>query len=138
MDLGVSQWAASIVLEMRDVYQGVRLIAVIPCETQAEKWSVEQRDNYFNIVGKCDKEILLHNEYTQSCMYDRNRYLVDHAKHLLVVNDGNGKGSTAHTIEYARKLGRNIITIHPDSLTVTTTDNEESKRRRHLRLIEGV
>jgi uncharacterized phage-like protein YoqJ len=135
MDLGVSQWAASIVLEMRDVYQGVRLIAVIPCETQAEKWSVEQRDKYFSIVENCDEEILLYNEYTHSCMYDRDRFLVDHAKHLLSVYDGNGKGNTAHTIEYARKLGRNIIMIHPDTLTVTVPDDAETRQYGQLTLI---
>jgi uncharacterized phage-like protein YoqJ len=136
MDLGVNQWAASIVLEMRDVYQGVKLIAVIPFETQAVKWSVEQRDRYFSIVENCDEEILLYNKFTHSCMYERDRFLVNRAKHLLAVYDGNGKGSSARAIEYARKLGRSIVTIHPDTLTVNAPDDAETRQHARLELIE--
>ncbi len=43
MAQGVDQWGAEIVLAMKRQYPHIRLTAVLPCETQANKWSVEQR-----------------------------------------------------------------------------------------------
>ena len=44
MALGVDQWAAEIVLDIKKARPSVRLIAVRPCETQADSWSAEQRE----------------------------------------------------------------------------------------------
>ena len=48
-------------------------------------------------------------------MLKRNRYLIDHAAYLLAVYNGQRRGGTAMTVRYARKLGREIITIDPIS-----------------------
>jgi uncharacterized phage-like protein YoqJ len=53
-------------------------------------------------------------------MFERSRYLADHAEHLLAVYDGGSDGGTAYTIQYARMKGRKIIVIHPGMLTVSS------------------
>jgi len=116
MALGVDQWAASVVLDVKKEKPGIRLIAVLPCETQADSWSMEQREKYFDTLALCDEVVTLHKRYTRSCMFERNRYLVDHAAFLLAVYDGSGKGGTAYTVGYGKQKGRKIIIIHPDSL----------------------
>jgi len=119
MALGVDQWAAEIVLEMKKTHPAVRLIGVRPCETQADSWSVEQRERHYNTLAQCDDVVTLQTRYTRSCMFERNRYLIDHAGHLLAVYDGGSDGGTAYTVKYARQQGRRVTIIHPDTLEVT-------------------
>lgn len=138
MALGTDQWAAQIVLRRKLDFPSIQLIAVLPCETQANKWSPEQREQYFNTLAKCDDVITLNTHYTPSCMFERNRWLVDHAGFLLAVYDGGTKGGTAYTVGYARQKRRDIIAIHPDTLLVM--DNAELtalELRRQLRILPG-
>ena len=59
MALGIDMYAAEIVLGLKSRYKGIILEIAIPCESQAEKWTEEQRDRYFDIASKCDKETLI-------------------------------------------------------------------------------
>ena len=126
--LGVDTWAAEIVLDMKKRYEGIKLTAVIPCETQAHNWSVEQRERYYNLQAQCDDVIILNTKFTKTCMFERNRYLVDHADYLLAVYDGGDKGGTAYTVKYGQKKERKIISIHPDTLEVVSFETMEALR----------
>ena len=138
MAQGVDQWGAEIILTMKRQYPHVRLIAVLPCETQADKWSVEQRERYFNTLAECDDVITLNTHYTPQCMLERNRYMVDHSDYLLAVYDGGGKGGTAYTVRCAREKKREIIAIHPDSLEIiSAVDWEALERRKQFRILPG-
>lgn len=52
-------------------------------------------------------------EYSEDCMLERNRYLVNHAACLLAVYNGERRGGTAMTVRYARRLGREVIMLDP-------------------------
>jgi len=136
MALGADQWAASIVLSMRVSHPKVRLIAVLSCETQANKWSVEHRERYFNTLAECDDVITLNTHHTSTCVFERSRYLVDHADYLVAVYDNGLRGSTACMIRYAQEKRRQIISIHPDTLEIATdVDLEALKRRAQIRVV---
>jgi uncharacterized phage-like protein YoqJ len=126
MALGVDEWAAEIVLSIKKEYPCIRLTAVRPCETQADAWTAEQRERHYNALTECDSVVTLQSKYTRSCMFERNRYLVDHAEHLLAVYDGGSKGGTAYTVRYARQKERRITIISPDTLDVILSQNEGS------------
>jgi uncharacterized phage-like protein YoqJ len=119
MALAADQWAAEIVLEMKKSHPHIRLIAVRPCETQADAWSEEQRKRHFDTLALCDEVVTLYEKHTRSCFFERNRFLVDHARYLLAVYDGGSTGGTAYTVRYAKKRGRAITIVHPDTLAVT-------------------
>ena len=118
MALGVDTWAAEIVLDLKEKYSDLKLTAVLPCETQANDWTVEQRKRYFDTLAVCDEVVTLHKKYTRSCMFERNRYLVDHAEYLLAVYDGGERGGTAYTVKYGKQKERKIIIIDADTLAV--------------------
>ena len=120
MALATDQWAAEIVLDMKKLHLNLRLIAVRPCETQADRWSNEQRERHHRTLALCDEEITLHKKFKRVCMHERNRFLVNHAEHLLAVYDGGAGGGTAYTVRFGLKQGRQITIIHPDTLEVTT------------------
>jgi len=58
MALGVDLYAAEIVLDLKARYPNITLESAIPCETQAVKWSMAQRERYYNIAAQCDKKTM--------------------------------------------------------------------------------
>lgn len=118
MALGVDLYAAEIVLDLKARYPSITLESAIPCETQAVKWSMAQRERYYDIAAQCNKETMLQCHYSPDCMDKRNRYMVDHADYILAVWNGCPSG-TGNTVRYAHKKGKSIIVINPDSLDVT-------------------
>ena len=118
MAIGVDMYAAEIVLDLKARYPNITLESAIPCETQAVKWSMAQRERYYDIAARCDKETMLQSRYSPDCMDKRNRYMVDHADYILAVWNGCPSG-TGNTVRYAHKKGKPIIVINPVSLDVT-------------------
>lgn len=118
MALGVDLYAAEIVLDLKARYPNITLESAIPCETQAVKWSMAQRERYYDIAAQCDKETMLQSHYSPDCMDKRNRYMVDHADFIIAVWDGRPSG-TGKTVTYARGRSRKaIIVIDPVTLAV--------------------
>lgn len=123
VDLGVGQYAAEIVLDLKRDYPEIILECVIPCENQAEKWTVAQRERYFSIVEHCDKETLLQHHYTRDCMKKRKEYMVNQSNYVLAV--WNGKpGGTYNILSFARILGKPVIVIDPDTFEVHSDSNK--------------
>ena len=118
MALGIDLYAAEIVLDLKARYPNITLESAIPCETLAVKWSMAQRERYYDIAARCDKETMLQSRYSPDCMDKRNRYMVDHADFIIAVWDGRPSG-TGKTVTYARgRNGKSIIVIDPVTLAV--------------------
>lgn len=118
MALGVDLYAAEIVLDLKACYPNITLESAIPCETQAVKWSMAQRERYYDIAAQCDKETMLQSHYSPDCMDKRNRYMVDHADFIIAVWDGRPSG-TGKTVTYAGDRNeKSIIVIDPVTLAV--------------------
>ena len=111
MALGVDTWAAEIVLELKQTYP-ITLECAIPCETQAARWTEDDRERWFSIVERCDKETMLQTRYTADCMQKRNRYMIDHSDYVIAVWNGKPCG-TGSTVTYAREREREIVVIAP-------------------------
>lgn len=119
MALGVDQYAAEIVLELKSQYPNITLECAIPCETQAITWTEPQRDRYFSIIKNCDKETLLQKQYSIDCMHKRNEYMVNNSSFVIAVCSKKPSG-TYKTITLAKSLGKNVIVIDPFTLEVST------------------
>lgn len=110
MARGADFYFCEAVLALRQRHGGVTLEAVIPCEEQAARWGERDRERYFALVARCDRETVIQRHYDRGCMLRRNRYLVDHAEMLIAVYDGM-LGGTMYTIAYAMKQGREIVML---------------------------
>ena len=84
----------------------------IPFEAQPSKWSPAYQERYYHLLDEADMITTISHEYTRSCMFLRNRYLVDNADLLLAAYDGQ-PGGTAMTVGYAREMDIPIQTIMP-------------------------
>lgn len=112
MALGSDLLFCEEIIRLRNWYPKITLEAAIPCETQAIRWSEQDRFRYFKLVSECDFESLLQHKYTPDCMINRNKYMVNHSCVLLAVFDGS-LGGTMQTIRYAKQKGLQIIQIRP-------------------------
>ena len=117
MARGADLYFAEAVLELRKRRPGVTLECARPCESQAQSWPPEEQARYQSILAQCDYETLVQHHYDRFCMMRRNRYMVDHAAHILTVYNGVPQGGTAQTLLYAIRKG---LRIHPVPLEEET------------------
>lgn len=110
--LGFDQLAAETVLRLKEDYPHIRLVMVLPCppEEQSLKWNEQQKKRYYDLLDKADKVRVLSPRYTNSCMLDRNRHLVDSSAYLICYLREQ-HGGTFYTVSYAERQGLKILRI---------------------------
>ena len=118
MALGTDMFAAEIVLGLKRKFSNIILTAVLPCRTQAASWNKEATARYELILAKCDKVIILQDEYTPSCMNMRNLYMVEHSDCVIAVWSGI-EGGTANTIHFATERHLPVTVLDPTTLRIS-------------------
>ena len=88
----------------------IKIIACIPCLTQAYKFSLKQKAEYEKMLASADERVYISKEYTKTCMFKRNMFMVDSAS-VLVAYLNSDKGGTFQTVNYAKRQNVSIIYI---------------------------
>lgn len=101
---GCDMIGAETLIKLRKTYKDIKIFAIIPCKGQEKKWRTEQQIRYQNILKQCDGIITLSEEYTPTCMNERNEYMVKHSSVLIACYNGKPSG-TANTIRFAKEKG---------------------------------
>ncbi len=106
-------WAAEAVLQIQNVKpsKNIELRAVTASDRQAQEWNEKERMRLQAILENASRVEFVSRD-SDNGWVQKNRYMVDHATHLLAVYDGQ-PGGTASTIRYARKKGLEITIIEP-------------------------
>ncbi len=101
--LGADTIAAWTVIRLRKEFPEIRLMLALPCpaEEQTLKWPDSQREEYRNILNLADEVKVL----SDTCMLDRNRYMVDNSG-TLIYYLRSSHGGTMYTANYAQKCGK--------------------------------
>lgn len=110
--LGFDTLAAQTVINLREKYKQIKLILIIPCKGQENKWNYKDQEVYENIKNNADKIVYLSEKYEDGCMLKRNRHMIDNSNFVIVAWDGRKMGGTYYTLNYARKLKKQIIFIN--------------------------
>lgn len=108
--LGFDTMAAQAVLRARRNYPQIKLILVLPCPTQADRWAARDKEIYEEIKRQADKIVYVSEHYTKSCMFQRNRHLVDYSG-ICIAYLTEDNGGTAYTVNYAQSKGLQIINL---------------------------
>jgi len=108
--LGFDTLCSKTILRLRQSYPQIKLILVLPCVSQADKWPPADAATYQEIMGHADKVVYISQEYTRDCMFKRNRHLVDHSSVCICYLE-KMTGGTAYTVEYAKKRGLRIFNL---------------------------
>lgn len=106
--LGFDTLAAQEVLQLKNSFPDVRLSLVLPCRTQADRWTEAQKAVYDSILERADETECLFDHYVNGCMQIRNRRMVDRADICIAYYTGR-PGGTAYTVEYAKTQGVRIL-----------------------------
>jgi uncharacterized phage-like protein YoqJ len=110
--IGFDTLAAREVIRFRMSHPDVKLILALPCVEQEIKWSDRQKDAYYYTLNVADEIIYISEEYTRTCMAERNRYLAENAD-ILIAYLGRSSGGSAQTVNMAKKLGKRIYNLYP-------------------------
>lgn len=108
--LGFDTLAAETILKLKDKYPFIKLILVLPCLSQTKGWNETDIKRYNYIKTQADKIVYTSKEYTNDCMFKRNRYLVNHSS-LCICYLYKNKGGTAYTVSYAKRKRLTIENI---------------------------
>ncbi len=112
MALGVDIDFAQMIIHMRDNKKlQITLERAIPCPNQDIKWIPSSKLLYHKILSRADKVTTVSPSYTFSCMYDRNRSMVNNSDTLIAVWNGAESGGTWYTMYYAKQIDTPIIII---------------------------
>lgn len=114
MALGTDIWCAEMILNLKKEYKDLTLECAVPCREQYLKWSVQQKARYLNILQNANEVTLVNKDYSETCMKERNQYMIDHSDVLIALYDEKLIHSgTGQTINMAKEKGLKIITINP-------------------------
>lgn len=114
--LGFDTMAAQTVLLLQREFPQAKLILVLPCKSQADRWQEEDKRIYEGIKQRANKVVYISEEYTEDCMFKRNRHLVNYSSGCICYLKRK-TGGTAYTVGYAREKGlwiRNIAQENPE------------------------
>ena len=116
MALGADMDYAAAVLLLREKYPYIRLHCAIPCRDQTRLRKEPYIPLYNNILRQADSSVILPESYTRTCLLERNRYMVDKSDYVFAIWNGERKGGTWYTMEYAKKLKRPVEVLRLDEL----------------------
>lgn len=113
--VGFDTYAAECVLAMRERFPDISLSLFLPCRDQTCRWeSLDALRRYKDILGKATRVNYVSDFYTDSCMHERNRLMVDSSS-VCVAYFNNRRGGTAYTVNYAEKKGLRLINLCNDT-----------------------
>ena len=107
MAIGCDMYFAERVLILKAEHDDVLLFGAIPCASQPEKWNRAQKIRYTELLLKCGGSCRISEEYTGTCMMERNRFMVDNSSAVIACYDGY-PGGTMKTILYAQRENKDI------------------------------
>lgn len=109
--------AAQTVLELKQTYPQIRLILVLPCESQTRGWSQSDVETYLVIRQAADKVVYTSKTYYNGCMHKRNRHLIDNSS-LCICYMTNEHSGTGYTVRYAKEKECKIINLAKKELLI--------------------
>ena len=101
---GFDLLAAQETLRLRENAPDLRLVIVVPCATQADRWPIADRKEYRAVLAAADATVVLADAYYDGCMQARNRYMVDRSS-LCLCYMVRFEGGTWSTVRYALHEG---------------------------------
>jgi uncharacterized phage-like protein YoqJ len=102
MAMGFDLLAAETLLSVKENYEGVKLIACIPCYNQEKSFPAADKKRYAEILKRADEQVLLAEHYFQGCMQIRDKYMADRAD-VMIAYCHKEKGGAAFTVKYFQK-----------------------------------
>ena len=112
MARGIDLWAAEIVLELKRKHKDkeLHLICALPHPDFDSKWTLPDKMKFHSILKKADLQRTICPEFSMSAYQKRNIWMVNKSNRVIAAYNGV-KGGTKNTIDYACRVGINVVNI---------------------------
>ena len=107
--IGFDTFCALEIINLKKEFP-IKLNLILPCRDQDKKWNERQKTIYKFILENADSIEYVSEEYEAGCMQKRNRVLCEKCDFLLAYLKRES-GGTFYTVNYAKKLGKEIFNI---------------------------
>lgn len=112
--LGFDLTASVTLLNMKRTFPDLTLNLALPCKNYNKKWSNAQIQLFERVKGRSDSIFYVNDEYSLSCMQQRNKYMVDRSSFCIAYLTQE-KGGTFNTVKYAKRMGVPVINLAEES-----------------------
>lgn len=109
---GFDMIAAEAVLQVREEYESIMLMAAVPFRKQPLWFDAEDQLLYAGLLEKMDRVVMVSENYHKGCYLRRDEYMVRKADILIAYWDLEPKGGTFYTINKALESGKQVINIY--------------------------
>jgi uncharacterized phage-like protein YoqJ len=107
---GFDTLAAERVLAFRSRHPEAELHLILPCRDQTKLWRTDERAVFEDILSRASQVRYIADTYTPTCMYERNRALVN-GSDLCIAYLTRNTGGTLYTCAYALKNGVALLNL---------------------------
>ena len=113
LQLGSGIWLAEEMIRLRDIcFPQIKVHVYISHETQANDWTEEWRESYFDIQAQADEVFILGDKLSAGVFRRQNRLLLQDAGRLIIVHDALLGGRADKLSHIAEKKGIEVQMIH--------------------------
>lgn len=109
---GFDMAAAEAVLQVREEYGDIMLVAAVPFRKQPLWFDAEDRLLYACLLERVDRVVMVSENYHKGCYLRRDEYMVRKADVIVAYWDLVPKGGTFYTVSKALECGKPVINIH--------------------------
>ena len=110
--VGFDTVAARQVIQFRLSHPDCELHLLIPCKNQSERWSARQKEMYEYTLSVANSVSFLSDEYSDGCMRERNKKLVELSDIVIAYVD-RGKSGAGQTVRMAQRAGKTVYNLFP-------------------------
>ena len=107
---GFDTLAALRVVALCHKHPECHLSLILPCRDQTKLWRTDEKAVFEDILSRAEQVRYITDTYTPTCMYDRNRALVD-GSDLCIAYLTENRGGTLYTCAYALKKRVTLLNL---------------------------
>ena len=109
---GFDMAAAEAVLQVKEEYGDIMLVAAVPFRKQPLWFDAEDRLLYTCLLERVDRVVMVSENYHKGCYLRRDEYMVRKADVIVVYWDLVPKGGTFYTVSKALESGKPVINLY--------------------------
>lgn len=112
MASGFDMTAAEAVLQVRERYEDIKLIAAVPFRKQPLWFEAEDQLLYARLLERMDRVVMVSENYHKGCYLRRDEYMVRKADTVIAYWDLVPRGGTFYTVSKALESGKPVINLY--------------------------
>lgn len=116
MAWGFDLAAGCAVMQLRQLKEDVKLVAVVPYRDFKTLFRDEDEQLYDAVFDAADEHLVVCQHGGNAAFRMRNDMLVESASLVVAWWDGKPQSGTAYTVRMAKKIGCEVINLHPVEL----------------------